>query len=709
MEFIAGTLNPETSAATTAVWNYFQHRLAGMDGFLGYQWPSIGMAEDRLPSFVVITNTHGIMVCDVVEDRVIETANYGGKWRISQNDQWILSRDVVLSAFAREVKTRLGKNPYFHKEGTEALTVGVHSVLILCQNTPDDMGTILDPTDLWASVFYHDTLAQDFDQFFESLPTLDTGGEWLDRILAELEPTRAVRRRGRLNKASSGDDPNGIRSLIRESANRPITLDSAQRKLAMQLPDGPQRIRGLAGTGKTSVLTLKAALAHKNYPDFKILYLFLTQGIYQQVTDLITRYYKEETGQDFNPKKLDIVHAWGGAGQEGLYYNLAKEYGFKPMTYRDVKHRDNPLESLYRGLMDVTQGRLRPKYDLVLIDESQDFPPSVFEVVFHLTKEPKRLVWAYDEFQASEHVHLRQPEELFGFNQAGEPNVPNAMLHGTFASGMEKDLVLKHAYRNPRLSLMVAHGLVLGLYHPEGMLAMIPTRSSWEAMGYRVIQPDRERFNPGDEVIIERPVEYSHNNLEVLLHARGPEDTDLIRTHVVETDEAECAFVAQMIADLIYKDHVPAQNICVVTLAFYIGSEHLMAVREALLHHKIASAAPGLIDRPRDFAKRGAVTITTPFRAKGNEADFIFIMQGQRVFQDGILRDRRSLFMALTRSRGWTWISGIGRGMEALDEEIRQIKAHYPQFRFIYPSRTIQGRAPSHPKSIQPWTELPGF
>lgn len=54
-----------------------------------------------------------------------------------------------------------------------------------------------------------------------------------------------------------------IKKIEAEIAN----LDEWQRKAAFEVPDGPQRIRGLAGSGKTVVLALKAAYLHSQHPD----------------------------------------------------------------------------------------------------------------------------------------------------------------------------------------------------------------------------------------------------------------------------------------------------------------------------------------------------------------------------------------------------------------------------------------------------------
>ena len=40
-----------------------------------------------------------------------------------------------------------------------------------------------------------------------------------------------------------------------------------------------------------------------------------------------------------------------------------------------------------------------PIYDAVLIDEAQDLPIPFFRVVHKMTRQPKRIIWAYDELQ----------------------------------------------------------------------------------------------------------------------------------------------------------------------------------------------------------------------------------------------------------------------------------------------------------------------
>ena len=82
-------------------------------------------------------------------------------------------------------------------------------------------------------------------------------------------------------------------------------LDSEQEKAAIQLPPGPQRIRGLAGTGKTVLLAMKAAQLHLRFPTRRTLFTFHTKSLYNQAQALITRFYRAYADSDPN---WEFVH-----------------------------------------------------------------------------------------------------------------------------------------------------------------------------------------------------------------------------------------------------------------------------------------------------------------------------------------------------------------------------------------------------------------
>jgi len=102
---------------------------------------------------------------------------------------------------------------------------------------------------------------------------------------------------------------------------REISLFDKQQRLGYIIPTiGPQRIRGLAGSGKTVILAMKAAQTHLKHPNANIVFTFSTKSLLEHVKRLITRFYRQFDDRDPNWEKIKVMHAWGGRSITGLYY-----------------------------------------------------------------------------------------------------------------------------------------------------------------------------------------------------------------------------------------------------------------------------------------------------------------------------------------------------------------------------------------------------
>ena len=106
-----------------------------------------------------------------------------------------------------------------------------------------------------------------------------------------------------------------VNSLEAEIAN----FDADQKHGYMEVIGGPQRIRGLAGSGKTVVLAMKAAITHLRDPEASIVYTYYTRSLHQHVKRLITRFYRQFDDRDPNWNKITVMHAWGGSSKPGVY------------------------------------------------------------------------------------------------------------------------------------------------------------------------------------------------------------------------------------------------------------------------------------------------------------------------------------------------------------------------------------------------------
>jgi superfamily I DNA and RNA helicase len=192
--------------------------------------------------------------------------------------------------------------------------------------------------------------------------------------------------------------PNSARAAQVNALEAEIrSFDQDQKHGYMEVLRGPQRIRGLAGSGKTVVLAMKAAITHLQNPDATIAYTFYTRSLYQHVRRLITRFYRQYDDRDPNWEKLQVIHAWGGRGKAGLYYNACLDHGVAPLKYSEVSTYRNPFDAACLDLIEKAK-KIKPTYDYVLVDEGQDFPASFLRISLDLAHD-HRFVYAHDELQ----------------------------------------------------------------------------------------------------------------------------------------------------------------------------------------------------------------------------------------------------------------------------------------------------------------------
>jgi superfamily I DNA and RNA helicase len=86
------------------------------------------------------------------------------------------------------------------------------------------------------------------------------------------------------------------------------------------------------------------------------------------------------------------------------------------------------------------------------------------------------------------------------------------------------------------------------------------------------------------------------------------------------------------------------------------------------------------------FIVKNAITLTTVYRAKGNEAGMVYIVGADAfdMFSKDSIKIRNKLFTAITRAKAWVRISGLP-AMEWIQTETNQIIDNLPVFKFIYP------------------------
>ncbi|WP_198143767.1 MULTISPECIES: DEAD/DEAH box helicase [Burkholderia cepacia complex] len=319
-------------------------------------------------------------------------------------------------------------------------------------------------------------------------------------------------------------------------------------------------------------------------------------------------------------------------------------------------------------------------YDAILVDEAQDFSSAFLQICHSLLKQPKRLVYAYDELQNLTETSLPSPEEIFGADDAGRPLV----VFGAHRPGQPRqDITLNVCYRNSRPVLATAHALGFGVYREkDGLVQIFDDPSLWLEVGYRVSDGELE---DGKHVVLERTDKTSPQFLET----HSPID-DLIQFSAFDTDEAQTEWLVKCIEHNIKVDELLPEDIVVINPDPIKTKRAVASARAKLFELGINSSIAGVTNSRDVFFQQNVVTFTGVFRAKGNEAAMVYVINGQDCFSSYLPSElataRSRLFTAITRSKAWVRVLGIGPRMENLKSEFERVAAHNFTLDFVYPT-----------------------
>jgi superfamily I DNA and RNA helicase len=669
MDFVATVTTYSTDTATKTVWSWFEPLVRETEGLTYYRAPLVGAAGEPIADLTIFSDRYQPIVIKVADWTLDEITE-------GENDQWIITRNgqtfhipspfIEIDEFRHRLQEKLDRERRirgsFQVKGYVALPM-------------------VNAADFYVKFGGQQDLIWGNDDARSALKTISTHLSPDDFRLA----LSAVQGARPLNNRYAGPPPTimvRISDAIHFLERNIAILDKEQIKVAHQVPPGPQRIRGLAGTGKTVLLAMKAANLHARHRDKHILYTFHTQSLYNHVRYLISQFYRDITqGLDPDWDLLHIRHAWGGKQKDGVYSDLCKRVNVQPITFLSARliDSDSPFDACCKHALSLNP---EPQYDFILIDEAQDFPSTFFSLSWVLCRpllpDPtsRPIYWAYDELQTLSNLAIPDVIGQFGKNENGEPNV--SLEGDPYPGEIEKDFILHRSYRCPHLTLMVAHGIGLGIKNSSGPVQMLADADSWRSIGY-VVESD---LTPGQDAILYRPEQNSPNPLSTLATPIQP----LLKHLAFQDRYEELKWVAESIEDDIRKQGVRPEQILVISLDARRSRQDLLHLQTELTGRKIASTLPGLVEGSSEFMEAGRVTLATVFRAKGNEAPMVYIVAAEKLYDYvNEVGNRNKVFTAVSRSKGWVRITGVGQGMQRLGLEIENIQSDFPRFRFKFP------------------------
>lgn len=515
----------------------------------------------------------------------------------------------------------------------------------------------------------------------------DRTGDSCEAVLSAIQNISTIRK-SKTKRIVMKEDSRGAK--LKRLEDSIATLDNLQGKAVIETVDGVQRIRGLAGSGKTIVLALKAAYLHAQHPDWRIAVTFNTRSLKGQFRRLITNFSIEQTGEEPDWDNLRILNAWGAPGgseRDGIYHEFCRAHDIEYFDFRTARSTfgsgNEFSEVCERALEQVREKK--PFYDAILVDEAQDFPTAFLRLCYELLDDHKRLVYAYDELQNLSGVSMLPPEEIFGKNPDGTPRVqfdasgPGEPCH---------DIILEKCYRNSRPVLVTAHALGFGIYRDPPkpgalrLVQMFDHPHLWEEIGYRRKSGE---LKDGSDVVLYRAKESSPRFLE-----EHSSIDDLIQFILFESEEVQAEWVSEAIRKNLETDELRHDDIVVINPDPLTTRERVGLIRRHLLDVGINSHLAGVDTNPDIFFRPGAasVTFTGIYRAKGNEAGMVYIINAQDCHSAAwnLARIRNRLFTAITRSKAWVRVLGVGDSMLQLIKEYETLKEKNFELSFRYPT-----------------------
>lgn len=477
-----------------------------------------------------------------------------------------------------------------------------------------------------------------------------------------------------------------LKSLEDSIAN----LDNRQSRAVIETVDGVQRIRGLAGSGKTIILALKAAYLHAQHPEWKIAVTFNTRSLKGQFKQLINTFYIEQTSEEPDWDNIQIIHALGAPGggeKNGIYYTFCSlnNVGYNDyMSARRTYGMNDPFgEVCAKALLEAVD--IKKIYDVILVDEAQDFSPSFLRMCYEMLNEPKRLVYAYDELQNLRLQSLPSPEEIFGKLSNGQPKVKFTYEEGK----PQQDIILEKCYRNSRPALVTAHALGFGIYRKSndpkesGLVQMFEQNSLWKDIGYEVAEGE---LNDGSAVTLKRTAKSSPEFLE-----NHSNIDDLIVFKSFKSKQEQDEWVAEQIESNLKNDELRSDDIIVINPDPLTTKRNVAPIRTHLYQKGIDSHTAGVDTTPDVFFvnENDSVAFTGIYRAKGNEAAMVYVINAQSCYDSFFdkAKIRNQLFTAITRSKAWVRVLGVGSDMDKLIDEYNEVKKHDFTLNFIYPTK----------------------
>lgn len=512
---------------------------------------------------------------------------------------------------------------HYEYQNAAAILIPKHKILLVnfsddceefdnyCEDFIEDLGFLSEKYDyktqlgrprVWKSRLIEKSNSSELDTIAEILnfSTLENSVEQRD---ADFLISLLI---GSINDISriGGDYPD---TLLDQVKKKIILFDGDQSRFIYSNPFAKKRIsiQGLAGTGKTELLLHKLKDLYVKDKNCKIAFTCFNKILAQSMKKRVPEFFnfmRVEEQIKWNAR-LWVMSSWGSGGSKnsGIYSYISSFYGLEFYSYSYNHTFDHVCKLAIQEL--EKKDEIEPCFDYVLIDESQDFPESFFDLCERVTRNTVYL--AGDIFQD--------------------------IYDRSINKSVKSDYLLNKCYRTDPKTLMFAHAVGMGLY--EKPVIRWLNDDEWEACGY-IVNRTKDNFS------LSR------------IPLRRFEDIDMSETNSIEVIGYSMDSVETKIFEII--DNIKQSNPTVeagdIAIVFLEGSNRSnyeladsLAIKIPKRYNWKAVKGYEVKDNVSD-----AVFISNRNNIKGLEFPFVICLARGRI-TDNVF-SRNTIYMMLTRS-----------------------------------------------------------
>lgn len=398
---------------------------------------------------------------------------------------------------------------------------------------------------------------------------------------------------------------NDVPQTILEKVKHKIQLfDGDQTRFIYQKLNNPiVRIQGLSGTGKTELLLHKIKELYLNKEQYKIFFTCHNKILATKLHERIEKFFDDMkvNKQIAWDKRLWCTNAWGRSYDynTGFYSYICHHYGIPFQGFSYNTSFNSICEQAIQQLNQLND--FEPCFDYVIVDESQDFDDSFFELCKTVTR--RQVYLAGDIFQSIFAEHIEK--------------------------AYKADFLLGKCYRTAPDTLMFAHALGLGLFEAQRFRWL--DDEDWVTCGYRIQKDDKyltlsrepvSRFDGDDE---------EYESIEFKYFSEG------------KLADGLCSIIKQLQKETDWK--VQPDDIAVI----YIDDNKKIYKRANILDMSVLNQLGWSINKAYETKDtiEGQLFVSNRYNSKGLEFPYVICVT------DGIIDDyhyRNSIYTMLSRS-----------------------------------------------------------